>query len=84
MLQNFLIKASEFLIWCSNFLVKKNSNLLKPVKDNLGLKVTGVYSVPCECGMVYVGQIDRTIKARCREHMRHICLGQPEKSAVAD
>jgi hypothetical protein len=26
----------------------------------------------------------RSIEARCKEHMRHICLDQPEKSAVAE
>jgi hypothetical protein len=26
----------------------------------------------------------RTIKTRCKEHMRHICLGQVEKSSVVE
>jgi hypothetical protein len=30
-----------------------------------------------------VGQTGRSIEARCKEHMRHICLDQPEKSLVA-
>jgi hypothetical protein len=29
---------------------------LPPVKDALGLRTLGVYSIPCECGRVYIGQ----------------------------
>jgi hypothetical protein len=58
--------------------------MLRPVKDDLGLKVPGVYRIPCECGDVYVGQTGRSVEARCKEHMRHIHLEQPEKSAVAE
>jgi hypothetical protein len=57
---------------------KKNIHMLRPVKDDLGLKVPGVYRIPCECGEVYVGQTGRSVEARCKEHMRHICLEQPE------
>jgi hypothetical protein len=53
--------------------------LLRTAKDDLGLKIPGVYRIPCECGKVYIGQ-----KARCKEHMRHIRLNQPEISAVAE
>jgi hypothetical protein len=63
---------------------KKNIHMLRMVKDNLGLKVLRVNQIPCECGKVYVGQTGRSIEARCKEHMRHICLDQPEKSAVAE
>jgi hypothetical protein len=63
---------------------KKNRQLLRTVKDNLGLKIPGVYHIPCECGKVYIGQTGRSIEARCKEHMRHIWLNQPEKSAVVE
>jgi len=53
---------------------RKNIHLLRPVKDKLGLKVAGIYCIPCECGKVYVGQTGQTIKARHKEHMR--CLTQ--------
>jgi hypothetical protein len=33
---------------------RKNIYMLRPVKDDLGLKVPGVYRIPCECGEVYV------------------------------
>jgi hypothetical protein len=63
---------------------KKNIHMLRPVKDDLGLKVPGMYRIPCECGKVYVGQTGRSIEARCKAHMRHVCLKQPDKSAVAE
>jgi hypothetical protein len=62
----------------------KNIHLLRPVKDKLGLKATGIYCIPCECSKVYVGQTGRTIKARLKQHKRHVCLNQLEKSAVAE
>jgi hypothetical protein len=53
------------------------------VKYDPGLKVPGVYDIPCECKKTYIGQTSRTIEARRKEHMRHLKLGQPDKSAVA-
>jgi hypothetical protein len=32
----------------------KNAHLLKPAKDNPGLKVPGIYCIPCECGNIYL------------------------------
>jgi hypothetical protein len=52
------------------------------VKDDPGLKIPGVYGIPCECGKTYIGQTNRTIETRRKEHMRHLRLGQPDKSAV--
>jgi hypothetical protein len=63
---------------------KKNRQLVRTTKDNLGLKILGVYHIPCECGKVYISQTGRSIEATCKEHMRHIHLDQPEKSAVAE
>jgi hypothetical protein len=62
----------------------KNIHLLRPVKDKLGLRTTGIYRIPCECGKVYVGQTGQTIEARLKEHRRHVRLNQPERSAVAE
>jgi hypothetical protein len=61
----------------------KNIHLLRPVKDKLGLKDAGIYCIPCECRKV-CGQTGHTIKARLKEHKRHVCLNQLEKSAVAE
>jgi hypothetical protein len=54
------------------------------VKDELELKTPGVYSVPCECGQVYIGQTGRSIETRVKEHQCHIHLQHPDKSAVAE
>jgi hypothetical protein len=62
---------------------KKNIRMFRPVKDDLGLKDPGLYRIPCECGEVYVGQTGRSTEARCKEHVRHIRLEQPEEFAVA-
>jgi hypothetical protein len=43
---------------------KKIYNYLPPVKDPLGLRIPGIYSIPCECGKVYVGQSGRAISLR--------------------
>jgi hypothetical protein len=64
--------------------VRENFSFMRSVKDKLGLKVAGIYCVPCECDKVHIEQTGRTIEARCKEYMRHIRLGQPEKSAVAE
>ena len=61
---------------------RKISSYFPPVKDALGLRTLGVYSIPCECGRVYIGQSGRTIQLQIKEHNRHIRLTQPDKSAV--
>jgi hypothetical protein len=63
---------------------KKTIQMLRSVKDDLGLNVPGMYRIPCECGKVYVVQTEIFIKTRCKEHRRHICLNQPNKSVVAE
>jgi hypothetical protein len=57
---------------------------LPPVKDALGLRTPGIYSIPCECGRFYIGQSGRSVQLRIKEHNRHIRLAQPDKSAVAE
>ncbi|XP_046399906.1 uncharacterized protein LOC124166418 [Ischnura elegans] len=44
-------------------------------KDPAGLKIPGVYRVPCECGEAYIGETGRTIETRLKEHKRHLRLG---------
>jgi hypothetical protein len=39
---------------------------LPPVKDALGLKMPIVYSIPCECGNVYIGQSGLSIQIRIK------------------
>jgi hypothetical protein len=62
----------------------KLSSLLRPVKDHLGLRTSGVYRIPCECGRVYTGQMGRSVDIRLKEHQRHIRLEHPDKSAIAE
>jgi len=35
---------------------RKIFSYLPPVKDALGLRTVDIYSIPCECGRVYIGQ----------------------------
>jgi hypothetical protein len=56
----------------------KLSSLLHPVKDQLGLRTSGVYRIPCECGRVYTGQTGRSMNIRLKEHQRHIRLEHPD------
>jgi hypothetical protein len=62
----------------------KLSSLLRPVTDHLGLRIPGVYRIPCECGRVYIGQTSRSVYIRLKEHRRYIRLEHPDKSAVAE
>jgi hypothetical protein len=52
---------------------------LPPVKDALGLRTPGIYSIPCGRGRVYIGQSGRSIKTRIKEYDRNIRLAQPDK-----
>jgi len=58
--------------------------LYPPVKDALGLRTPSVYSIPCECGRVCIGQSGRSIQLHIKEHNIHIRLAQPYKSSVAE
>jgi hypothetical protein len=61
--------------------VKKTSYMFRSRKNDFGLKVSGVYSIPCEWGKVCVRQTGQSIETRCQEHTRH--LYQPDQSVVA-
>jgi hypothetical protein len=50
----------------------------------LGLRTPGIYSIPCECGRVYIGQSGQSIQLWIKEYIRHIRQAQPNKSAVAE
>jgi hypothetical protein len=63
---------------------KKIASYLPPVKETLGLRTLGIYSIPCHCGKVYIGQSGRSIQLRIKEHSRHKRLAQPDKLAVAE
>jgi hypothetical protein len=61
---------------------RKISSFLQPDKDDLGLRTPGVYSIPCKCGQVYIGQTGRSVDTRLKEHQRHTRPEHPNKSAV--
>jgi hypothetical protein len=63
---------------------RKISSFLHPVKDDLLLRTPGVYSIPCGCGQVYIGQPDRSIESRIKEHHWHIRLEYPDTLALAE
>jgi hypothetical protein len=63
---------------------KKISNYLPPVKDAVGLRTPGIYSIPCECGKVYIRQSGHPYKSEIKENNRHIRLAQSDKSAVSE
>jgi hypothetical protein len=60
------------------------SSILRPVKDNLGLRKPGLYKIPCECGRVCNGQTGWSMDARLKDHQCHIWLEHPDKSAIAE
>jgi hypothetical protein len=62
---------------------KTNAHLLKSVTDDLGLKVPGTYSIPCECDKVYIRQMGCTIQTRCKEQEWYLRLYQLDKLVVA-
>jgi hypothetical protein len=41
---------------------RKIFSYLPPVKDVLGLRTPGIYSIPCECGRIFIGQSGRSIQ----------------------
>jgi hypothetical protein len=62
----------------SRLLIKYVKTIDNPVihihmfRHKLGLKVAGIYCVPCKYGKAHVEQTDIFIETRCKEHMRHI------------
>jgi len=51
---------------------RKIFGYLPPVKDALGLRTPGIYSIPCECGRVYIGQSALSVQLHIKEHNRHM------------
>lgn len=52
-------------------------------KDELGLRMPGVYRISCEHGLCYIGPADHTVEECCKEHQKCLCLYNLDKSAVA-
>jgi hypothetical protein len=62
----------------------KLSSLLHPVKNNLGLRIPGVYRIPYECGRVYIGHPGQCMDIKLKEPQRQIRKEHPDKSATAE
>jgi len=62
----------------------KISSSLCPVKDDLGLGTPEIYSMPCKCSQVCIGQTGPSIKTRIKEHHRNIWSGHPDKLVGAE
>ena len=65
--------SSSVLIICDLF----NSHALFIYKR------CGVYRIPCECGVVYIGETGRNLSVRLKEHKMNCEKAEQDKSAVA-
>lgn len=63
---------------------KSSLHQLGSVKDDLGLRMLGVYKIPCICGLCYTGQTRCTILKQCKQHQEYIRLNFSEKSVLAE
>ena len=53
-------------------------------KDRVNeFKKSGVYRIPCECGLVYIGETGRNLSLRLKEHKTNCEKAELEISAVA-
>ena len=75
----WMYKASFTLVACIR-------SLLTRVKDPLPKeKLAGVvYQIPCQCGKVYVGETQRRLETRVKEHRDACNKGDTGKSAIAE
>jgi hypothetical protein len=66
----FVPEFSSFYIFRMMFTINthqgKISSFLQLFKDNLALKTSDIYSISCECGKVYTGQIDHSVEIRIK------------------
>lgn len=44
----------------------------EPLWNSVGLRIPGIYQIPCVCGQVYIGQKGCTIIEQLGEHQRYI------------
>jgi len=59
--------------------------MLDSAKDLIDLENhKGVYSIPCSCGKVYIGETGRSFGIRLKEHINDITRNRSEKSGLAE
>jgi hypothetical protein len=51
---------------------------------NLLLQSFRSVSIPCECGLVYIGETGRNLSVRLKEHKTNCEKAEQDKSAVAE
>jgi hypothetical protein len=62
--------------------IREEMKEMRSVRGNKEMAQTpGVYSMPCECGQVYIGQTGHSIETRIKEQRIH--PEQPHRSAMA-
>ena len=60
-------------------------NLLDKTKDLVDSKLKkGVYSIPCSCERLYIGETSHSIKVRLKENCSDILHNKTKSSAVAE
>jgi predicted GIY-YIG superfamily endonuclease len=62
---------------------RKLNSYFRPVKDTIHLESCGVYKVPCECGLVYIGQTKKPVSGRLKQHKYHERTKNEKLSAIA-
>jgi len=72
---------NTYLLVCS-MLPRKIVSLLYHAKKDLEQKTSCIYSMPCMCDRVHVGQTGHIIETGVEEHNWHICIGQLDQVAV--
>jgi hypothetical protein len=63
---------------------KKVAILIRALKNDLGLQAPSVCCISCEWSKVYIAQANGSIDTTVKENNRHLRLGQPAKSDVAE
>jgi predicted GIY-YIG superfamily endonuclease len=70
------------MIFKTKYTFKSSLKRTRPEKDPQQ-RAECVYSIPCECGRNYIGETDRPLAVRPREHTHNIKDGLLEKSKLA-
>lgn len=60
----------------------KIRQMLRSVQDSLGLRVPGVYKLPCACEAYYIRQTGQSVSVRQKEHQSHLRPGHVDKSIL--
>ena len=60
-------------------------NMVDSLKDPINPKTyKGVYSIPCSCEKLYIGETGRSMETRFKEHSAHLRHDRHKKSTLAE